>query len=101
MDNSHITGNAIIGNNVFISVLVSTTNDNNMGLNGYNDSVIGPVIKDNACIGAGASILPNVVIGEGAIVGSGSVVTKNVADYALVMGVPATVKNDNVRVRKR
>ena len=94
MDNSHITGNMTIGNNVFISVLVSTTNDNAMGAKGYNEEVLGPIIKDNAKIGAGASLLPNVVIGENSIVGSGSVVTKDVEDNVLVMGVPARVKRN-------
>ena len=92
MDNSHITGNMTIGDNVFISVLVSTTNDNAMGAKGYNEEVLGPVIKDNVKIGAGASLLPNVTIGENSIVGSGSVVTKDVEDNVLVMGAPARVK---------
>lgn len=94
MDNSHITGNAIIGNNVFISVLVSTTNDNAMGKNGYDERVTGPIIKDYAKIGAAASILPSVVIGEGSVVGSGAVVTKDVDDYKVVMGIPARVVKD-------
>ena len=89
MDNSHITGNAIIGNNVFISVMVATTNDNAMGSKGYNEEVVGPVIKDGAKIGASASILPNVIIGENSIVGSGAVVTRNVEDNCVVMGIPA------------
>ena len=63
-----------------------------MGSKGYNEEVLGPTIKDNAKIGAGASILPNVVIGENSIVGSGSVVTKDVEDNVLVMGIPARVK---------
>ena len=94
MDNSHITGNAKIGDNVFISVLVSTTNDNAMGRNGYNDEVNGPVINDNVKIGAGASILPNIVIGENSVIGSGAVVTKNVDANKVVMGVPARVIRD-------
>jgi len=47
------------------------------------------VIEDDAWIGAGAIILPNVTIGEGAIVGSGAVVTKDVPPYTVVVGVPA------------
>lgn len=48
----------IIGNNVFISVLVSTTNDNNIGAKGYDESFVkGPIIEDNVLIGAGANIL--------------------------------------------
>src|SRR5215475_10035361 len=44
------------------------------------------VIKEGASIGSGATILCNVVVGEHAIVGAGSVVTKNVPPYAVVAG---------------
>lgn len=47
------------------------------------------VIKDNAFIGAGCIILPGVTIGTGALVGAGSVVTKDVADGMVVAGNPA------------
>lgn len=95
MDNSHITGNMVIGNHVFISVLVATTNDNAMGRNGYSEEdVQGAVIHDYVTIGAAANILPNIDIGENAIVGAGSVVTKNVPASKVVMGVPAKVVRD-------
>ena len=48
-------------------------------------------IKKNAWIGARVSILPGVTIGENAIVGTGSVVTKDVPDNAVVVGVPAKI----------
>lgn len=47
------------------------------------------VIKQGASIGSGATILPNLVIGENAIVGAGSVVTKDVPAHAIVAGNPA------------
>lgn len=47
------------------------------------------LIKKQAWIGGGAVILPGVTIGQGAIVGAGSVVTKNVPDFACVKGNPA------------
>ena len=50
-------------------------------------------IKKGAWIGAGASILPGVTIGEYAIVGAGAIVTRDVGDYEVAVGVPAkTVK---------
>lgn len=49
------------------------------------------VIKESAWIGAGATILPGVCIGKHAIVGAASVVTKDVPDYAVVVGSPAKV----------
>ncbi len=52
------------------------------------------VIKKNAWIGAAATILPGVTIGENAIVAAGSVVTKDVPNNTIVAGVPAKhVKN--------
>jgi maltose O-acetyltransferase len=48
-------------------------------------------IKEDAWIGAGVIILPNTEIGKGAVVGAGSVVTKNVNDYAIVGGIPAEI----------
>jgi len=47
------------------------------------------VIKEDAWIGAGAIILPNVTIGKGAVVSAGSVVTNTVNDYSIVGGIPA------------
>ena len=47
------------------------------------------LVKRNAWIGAGATILPGVTIGENAVVAAGSVVTKDVLDNAIVAGVPA------------
>jgi acetyltransferase-like isoleucine patch superfamily enzyme len=46
-------------------------------------------IKDDAWIGTGVVILPNVTIGRAAIVGAGAVVTRDVPDEAVVAGVPA------------
>jgi len=94
MDSTNITGNAKIGSHVFISTLVATTNDNEIGLLGYGDHVVGPTIGDNVAIGAGANILPAVNIGYGAIVGAGAVVTKDVPPKKLVMGIPARVVRD-------
>lgn len=49
------------------------------------------LVKQGASIGSGATILPNVVVGERAIVGAGSVVTRDVPDDAVVAGNPARV----------
>jgi maltose O-acetyltransferase len=52
---------------------------------------LGVVIEDDVWIGARAVILDGVLIGRGSIVGAGSVVTKNVPPYAVVVGCPAKV----------
>jgi len=50
------------------------------------------VVKKGASIGSGATVLCNVTIGENAIVGAGSVVTKDVPASSIVAGNPAQVK---------
>jgi acetyltransferase-like isoleucine patch superfamily enzyme len=51
--------------------------------------LIPTLVKKGASIGSNATILCGVTIGEGAIVGAGSVVTKDVPDWTVVAGVPA------------
>ena len=48
-------------------------------------------IKKGVWIGAGATIMPGVTVGKYAIVGAGAIVTKDVPDYSVVVGVPARV----------
>jgi len=95
MDSTNITGNMQIGSHVFISNLVSTSNDNNLGSKGYDEAFVkGPIIEDYVGIGAGANILPGVRIGTGSIVAAGAVVTKDVPPKKLVMGIPARIVKD-------
>jgi acetyltransferase-like isoleucine patch superfamily enzyme len=49
------------------------------------------LVKKGASIGSGSTILPNVIIGEKAIIGAGSVVTKNVPPDTIVAGNPAKI----------
>ena len=49
------------------------------------------LIKEDAWLGAGVSVLPGVCIGKHAVVGAGSVVTKDIPDYAVAVGSPAKV----------
>lgn len=61
------------------------------------------IIEDYVFIGPRSIILPGITIGQGAVVGAGAVVTKNVAPYAIVGGVPAKVigerKNKDLHYR--
>jgi UDP-2-acetamido-3-amino-2,3-dideoxy-glucuronate N-acetyltransferase len=57
-------------------------------------------VKRTASIGSNATIISGVTIGEGALVGAGAVVTDDVPDYAIVLGVPARVAGD-VREKKK
>ena len=92
MDLTHITGNCEIGDDVFISVLVATTNDRAIGKLGYDEERIqGPKISNKVAIGAGANILPGVHIGEDAIIAAASVVNKDVPAGKMVAGNPARI----------
>lgn len=102
-----------IGKNVFINAGVMLTDMGGITL--HDNVLIGPqakilsvnhpvnpcqrrglilspvVIKENAWIGAGATILPGVTVGENAIVAAGTVVSKDVTANTIVAGVPAKV----------
>jgi acetyltransferase-like isoleucine patch superfamily enzyme len=58
---------------------------------GVKDSLAGPVVRKGAKIGANATLLPGVVIGENALVGAGSVVVRDVPPGTVVVGNPARV----------
>lgn len=51
-------------------------------------------IGDYSVLGTNATVLPKVLIGRNVIVGAGSVVTKDVPDNSLVVGVPAIIKKE-------
>jgi len=89
----------IIEDNVFIGHGVTFTNDayprataKDGSLQTETDWKVEPtVIRKGASVGSGATILCNISIGENAIVGAGSVVTKDVPPNAIVAGSPARV----------
>ncbi len=56
---------------------------------GVKQNLKGPSIMAGAKIGANSTLLPGVRIGVGALIGAGSVVTKDVPDYAVFVGNPA------------
>jgi len=102
-----IEGNVIIGNhvtiksgvylwdgthiedNVFIGPNATFTNDKLPRSKHYPESFATLLIKHGASIGANATLLPGIVIGEYAMVGAGAVVTTDVAPYSVVVGNPA------------
>lgn len=55
------------------------------------------IVGNDVWIGAGAIIMPGISIGDGAVIGAGSVVTKNVLPFEIVVGVPA--KKINTRFK--
>ena len=103
--NSCIQGEVIIGNDVLMGpeCYIYTANHEFDDISipirkqGYKSS--SPVIiGDDVWIGGRTTILPGVKIGNGAIIGAGSVVTKDVDNYAIVAGNPARLiryRNEN------
>lgn len=73
---------------VFVGPNVTFTNDKFPRSRRHTKPMI-TIVKEGASIGAGAVIGPGVTIGRYAMVGMGSVVTKDVPDYAVVYGNPA------------
>jgi len=80
-----------IENNVFIGPCVAFTNDKKPRSKVYPDSFAKTIIKKNASIGANATILPGIILGENCMVGAGAVVTKDVPNGAVVVGNPARI----------
>jgi acetyltransferase-like isoleucine patch superfamily enzyme len=84
-------GGIIIEDDVLIGPRVNLVTENHP-LNPADRKTVFPapiVIKRNAWIGAGATILPGVTVGENAVVAAGAVVTSDVPPNTIVGGVPA------------
>lgn len=86
------SGKVFIGDRTMIGThtsITSVTHDYN------KNSMFGTIIEkpvnigNDVWIGSNSIIMPGITIGEGAVIGAGSVVTKNVAAFAIVVGSPA------------
>ena len=92
-----------IGDRVFVGPHACFTNDlipraartdwekHDLADRGVEWEIVPTVVEDGASIGANATILCGITIGEAAMVGAGAVVTKDVPPYALVYGNPAKI----------
>lgn len=87
----YIWDGTTIEDRVFIGPCVAFTNDKLPRSKVYPPQFSRILIKHNASIGANATLLPGVTIGQFAMVGAGSVVTRDVPDYAVVVGNPARI----------
>lgn len=88
-----IEDNVFIGHNVaFINDTYPRATTENGGLQTQKDwKVETTLVKRGASIGSGATILARITIGENALVGAGSVVTRDVPANAIVAGNPARI----------
>ncbi len=87
----YIPTNTSLGDRVFIGPNAVLTNDRYppSGIGG----LVGPVIERGAAIGANATILPGIHIGEGALVAAAAVVTRDVPAHMLAVGAPAKIQD--------
>jgi len=99
--NVYIPTHTKIGSYVFIGPGAVLTNDRYPQRLRDEYEPIGPILEDSVTIGANATILPGVRIGEGSMVAAGSVVTKDVPPWHLAMGVPAQIKSLPERLKER
>jgi UDP-2-acetamido-3-amino-2,3-dideoxy-glucuronate N-acetyltransferase len=74
---------------VFVGPNATFTNDREPRSRNAGATLLPTLVKKGASIGANATILPGLTIGEGAMVGAGAVVTKDVPPRTLVVGNPA------------
>ncbi|WP_419189203.1 acyltransferase [Stieleria marina] len=77
---------------VFVGPNVTFTNDVLPRSQKYPGEFAKTLVKHRASIGGNATILPGITIGAAAMIGAGSVVTKDVPDFAVVCGCPARIQ---------
>lgn len=88
-----IEDEVFIGHGVIFTndIYPRATNDDGTLQAESNWEVIKTLVKSRSSIGSNATILPGITVGEGALVGAGSVVTKDIHPYTVVAGNPASV----------
>jgi len=86
-----IGNNVILAQNVVISALNHKFEDVLMTINQQGVKTDQIIIEDNVWIGANSSVLAGVHIGEHVVVGAGSVVTKDIPPFSVVVGNPARI----------
>jgi UDP-2-acetamido-3-amino-2,3-dideoxy-glucuronate N-acetyltransferase len=97
----NIEDEVFVGHGVmFINDRYPRAAENGRPQNDADWELIPTVVKQRASIGSGAVIMCGVTIGEGAMIGAGAVVTHDVPDFALALGVPSRITGD-VRDRER
>ena len=96
---SHITSSCVLAGHVFLGAGVRTVNDRFLIWRDpeREPDLRAPRFERGAKVGSGSTILAGVTVGEDALVGAGSVVTRDVPPHAVAYGVPARVRGENRR----
>lgn len=81
----------VVEDDVFIGPNATFTNDPLPRSKMYPEQFKGITLRKGCSIGANATLLPGVTVGERAMVGAGAVVTKDVPPFAVVIGNPAKI----------
>ena len=89
--NVYVAQFTVLEDDVFLAPGVSIANDPHPGCAFSQQCMKGPTIRRGAKIGVNVTILPFVTIGEGALIGAGSVVTRDIPSGAVAVGNPARV----------
>jgi len=84
----YVPTNTEIGSSVFLGPNATLLND--MYPVRTAEELVGPTLEDGVSVGANATVLPDVTVGEGAFVAAGAVVTEDLPPETMAAGVPAT-----------
>ncbi len=105
LDSSCNIGSGLFIQHGFSTIIMADLGDNcwvNQQVTiGYKDKTGRPNIGNNVRITAGAKVIGNIKIGDNVTIGANAVVTKDVPDNCVVVGVPAyIIKRDGIKVRE-
>ena len=88
-ETSEIGNNVTIYQNVTLGGVAPSINSNDQ-----RNTKRHPTLEDNVVVGSGAQILGPITIGKNSLIGANAVVTKNVPDKSIMVGIPATRVGD-------
>ena len=91
-ETSEIGDNVTIYHNVTLGGIAPSINSNEQ-----RDMKRHPTLEDNVVVGSGAQILGPIIIGKNSLIGSNSVVTKNVTEKSIMAGIPAKKVGDALK----
>ncbi len=89
--NCYVAQFTVLEDDVFLAPGVTIANDIHPGCAFSAECMKGPTLRRGVRVGVNVTILPYVVIGEGSLIGSGSVVTRDIPPFSVAYGNPARV----------